>query len=160
MFPAVHKDTPRRLRYASGYIELSMFNEASDELEAIVAEDRFAPPVLAVRLELHMAAGHWETVVGIGRDLAEKTPEQERAWICWAYALRELQRIDEARAVLLEAEPRHGQTSALLHYNLACYYCLLGEIATARSRLAQACKLEPKFKEAALQDRDLDGLRT
>lgn len=155
----MHKKTPRRLRYASGYIELRMFNEASDELEAVVAEDRFEPEVLAVRLELHMAAGHWETVVGIGRELARLTPGQERAWICWAYALRELQQVAEARAVLLEAEPRHGATSALLHYNLACYYCLLGELETARTRLAQACQLEPRFKAEAAQDRDLEALR-
>ena len=28
--------TTRHLQYASGYIELGMFNEASDELEAIL----------------------------------------------------------------------------------------------------------------------------
>lgn len=154
----IYKDTSRRLRYASGYIELGMINDASDELEAIRAEDRFAVPVLVVRLELHMAANHWETVVGLGRELAQQSPKHERAWICWAYALRELQRVDEARAVLLEAEPLHGRTSALLHYNLACYYCLLGEQATARQRLAQACKLAPGFKEDARHDPDLANL--
>lgn len=151
----MHNATPRHLRYASGYMELGMLDDAAFEIEAIAFEDRFAPPVLAVRVELYMAAKQWEIVVGVARELAAQCPTSERAWICWAYALRELQRIDEARAVLLKAEPMHGENSAVLHYNLACYYCLLGDLETARQRLSRACKIDPNLKDEALEDSDL-----
>jgi Flp pilus assembly protein TadD len=154
----VHKDTPRHLRYAAGYLELEMTTEASAELEAIAFPDQLAPPVLAVRIELHMAGKEWEKVASIGAQLARIKPAEERAWISWAYALRELQQVGEARAVLLEAEALHGKTSAVLHYNLACYYCLLGDVDTARKRLAQACAMEPGFTEGARTDPDLQRL--
>jgi Flp pilus assembly protein TadD len=154
----VNKATPRRLRHASGYLQLGMSPDAAAELDAIAFEDRLSTPVLAVRIELHMAAKQWETVVGIGRELARAKPEEEQAWISWAYALRELNRVEEARTVLLEAETLHGTTSAVLHYNLACYYCLLGDLETARKRLAKACQMEADFEKAAREDPDLKQL--
>lgn len=154
----MQRNTLRRLRYATGYIDLGLMDDASDELEKVAFEDRFVPEVLQVRLELHMAAEHWETVIGIGWQVTQQTPDNERGWICWAYSLRELERIEEARDVLLKAEPIHGTTSALLHYNLACYYCLLGELSTARQCLARACKINPGYKSDALDDPDLGAI--
>lgn len=156
----MHKDTPRRLRHADGYTELGMLNEASDELEAIAFEDRLSAPVLTARLKLHMEAEHWETVIGVGSRLAQMTPELKEAWINWAYALRELNRVEEAKAVLLKAEPIQGEKCGLLHYNLACYLCLLGDIAGARERLQRACKMDKQWKAAALEDPDLERLWT
>ncbi len=154
----MHNDTPRHLRYASGYIALNLLNEASDELEAIAFEDRLAAPVLGVRVELHMAAKHWDMVVGIARELTRQTPDHERGWICWAYALRELNRVQEALDVLLEAEPLHGEKVAVLHYNLACYYCLLGNLEAARERLRRACQMHEPLKKDALEDPDLEAI--
>lgn len=83
----------------------------------------------------------------------------ENSWIGWAYALRELEQVEEAREVLLKAEIRHGKASAVLHYNLACYDSLLGELASARARLATACRMDGRFKQAAKDDPDLRALR-
>jgi Flp pilus assembly protein TadD len=135
-----------------------MSAEVASELDAIAFEDRLASPVLAIRIELHLAKKQWATVISMGQQLTRQNPHEERGWICWAYALRELQRIEEARTVLLEAEPLHGTTSAVLHYNLACYYCLLGDQSAARTRLARACKMEPEFKNGARMDPDLRDL--
>ncbi len=154
----MNRTTPRHVRYARGYLELGLLNEASDELEAVDFSDRFLPDVLAVRGELHLAAKHWELLTGVGRELTTRAPAVEQGWIYWAYALRELQRIAEAKAVLLEAEPRHGRTSATLHYNLACYHALLGEMGEARARLKTAFRMHPEFKEAARADPDLKSL--
>ena len=154
---AKNKDTAKRLRYASGYTELGMLNEASDELEAIDFADRFLPEVLAARIELHMAAKHWETVVGVGRELTARAPAIEQGWISWAFALRELNRVAEAKAVLIEAE-QQGISCAVLDYNLACYHSILGEMADAKKRLHRACSMEARFKKDALDDPDLEAL--
>lgn len=74
------------------------------------------------------------------------------------FALRELQRVEEAKAVLLEAEPIHGKKCALLHYNLACYACLLGDHVEAKKRLRVACKMDKQWKRAALDDDDLKAM--
>lgn len=153
-----HLSTRRHVSYARGYLGLEMLRQAAAELDAIAPADQSLPEVLGVRVDLHMAARQWERVVAVGRRLAEAYPETEHAWIGWAYALRELGRIGEARGVLLEAEAHHGRTSAVLHYNLACYDALLGAIKSARARFAKACRMEKRFKEEGRHDPDLKAL--
>jgi hypothetical protein len=85
-------------------------------------------------------------------------PGEERGWIAWAFALRELGRVAEAKGVLLRAEPLHGTRSAVLHYNLGCYHCLLGETAEARGRLATAFRMHPPFRDEALEVPDLEAM--
>jgi hypothetical protein len=72
--------------------------------------------------------------------------------------LRELGRVKEAKEVLLQAEPVHGETCGLLHYNLACYHCLLGEIEPAKARMRRALKMDNCWKTQALDDPDLKGI--
>ncbi len=151
MTTAVH------LSHASGYLALGMLNEATEELALIAVGDQGLPSVLAARIGLHTAKKEWGTVIGIGEQLATRCPKLEAGWISWAYALRELNRVEEAKAVLLEAEPIHGK-SGILHYNLACYYCLLGDAAEGIERLRRACGMDKHWKEAALDDPDLKAI--
>ena len=151
--------TRRHLEFASGYLELGMVTEAADELEAITGPDRLSAGVMRVRADLYMEGQEWELLLAVARELARLRPDEEKGWIYSAYALRELGRIGEAKAVLLEAEPRHGAVCAVLHYNLACYHCLLGELAEAKRRLAMACRMNAEWKAAALQDADLTAMR-
>ena len=151
--------TRRRVSHAHGYLGLGMFKEAALELSIIAKDDQLLPEVQSARLDLHMETKQWHKVVKVGRNLAHTHPEIEHAWIGWAYALRELDRIAEARAVLLEAEPRHGKNSAVLHYNLACYASLLGEMSEAQARLTVACRMDEQFDAHAAVDPDLQKLR-
>ena len=150
--------TSRHLQFASGYLALGMLTEASDELEAIESEDRLLPEVMAVRSDLYMEAKQWDLLLAVSREFARQSPGQDKGWIYSAFALRELGRVEEAKAVLLEAEPIHGKKCSLLHYNLACYYCLLGDQAEAKKRLRVACKMEKEWKEEAVDDEDLKAI--
>lgn len=150
--------TSRHLEYARGYIDLGMVNDASDELEAIEGDDRLSPDVLRVRIDLYFEAKQWDMVVAVAKPVCEAMPQDSDAWINYAFALRELQRITEARDVLLIAEPLHGTSCAVLHYNLACYYCLLGDMPEAKRRLSVACKAADTWKTAALDDPDLKAM--
>lgn len=136
-----------------------MFREAEAELRAVRGAERLSPEVRSVRVDLHLAAKAWSRVVAVARPLARSHPGCENAWISWAFALRELQRVRQAREVLLEAEREHGLRTAILHYNLACYEALLGNVEGARLRLATACRLERRFKVEAETDPDLAALR-
>ncbi len=153
------RETKRRVEYALGYLGLGLFAEAAAELEGIAAEKQLLPVVRSVRVDLHLAQKQWKKAVLVAGELARAHPQLENAWIGWAYALRELKRVEEARAVLVAAEPHHGKTSAVLHYNLACYDSLLGALKSARVRLAKACRIDAQFKAAAREDPDLAALR-
>ena len=156
---SVTRETKRRTDYALGYIGLGMFAAAWAELDGIAAEEQAGPRVRSVRVDFHLARRQWKKAVTVAGELARAYPDVENAWIGWAYALRELQRIKEARAVLVAGEPHHGKTSAVLHYNLACYDSLLGALGSAQRRLAQACRMDAQFKAAAREDPDLVALR-
>jgi len=148
----------RRVEYGRGYLELGLLKEAEAELDAIPENEQSDLNVLEVRVDLHMELKHWVRVIGTAQLVCTQRPTNERAWIAWAYALRELQRIEEAKAVLLRAEALHGAKCGVLHYNLACYYCLLGDLKEAERRLKRACILDQSWREAALQDLDLKAL--
>lgn len=153
------RDTRRRVEYALGYIALGMFAEARAELDGIAGEEWMLPVVRSTRVDYHLAAKEWKKAVTVASELARAQPEVENAWIGWAFALRELGLVREARDVLLEAEELHGKTCAVLHYNLACYDSLLGALKSAERRLKRACKMDQQFKLAAREDPDLVALR-
>lgn len=150
--------TRKHLDYALGYIGLNLLAEARDELALIKAADRETPEVLGVRVELAMARQTWTRVIALASRVTVAAPSFERPWIAWAYALREKQRIAEAREILLRAERTIPDPSPLVDYNLACYFCLLGDLPEARRRLKRACTREPDWKTEAASDPDLAAL--
>jgi len=150
--------TRKRLDYARGYIGLGMLKEAAEELGAIESDKQDSLAVRHVRVDLAMEAKQWERVVELTPPIAEASPKDEQVWISWAYALRELQRVQESREVLLKAEKEHGHKSAILHYNLACYACLLGYLEEANKRLKRAIKLDKRFEDEWDKDPDLKAL--
>lgn len=151
--------TRKHLDYALGYIGLNLLAEARDELALINATDRETPEVLAVQIELAMAKSTWTRVITLAAKVTTISPSLERPWIAWAYALREKQLISEARDVLLKAEHALTGPSPLVDYNLACYFCLLGDLPEARRRLKRACAREPDWKLEAAEDPDLAALK-
>jgi predicted Zn-dependent protease len=152
--------TARRLQYGCGYLALGLVNEAFAEIEAIEGPDRLSLDVLRFRVNLFMEAKQWKDVVALAQTVCAAAPGDPDVWVSWAYALRELQRVVEAREVLLQAEPLHAAANPVIHYNLACYYALLGDLPEARRRLALACKADKDWAKAALDDPDLEALRS
>ena len=158
MSPRSFISTRKRIEYAKGYIELGLIKEAEEELAAIKAEDSLSMDVQRVRIDLFMEAKQWNEVVDLAGQIAEKRAEDEQIWISWAFALRELQRVKEAEQVLLRAEKIHGHKSAIVHYNLACYACLLGCLEEAGKRLKRAIRLDKRFEDEWDKDPDLRAL--
>jgi hypothetical protein len=150
--------TRRRLEYALGYLALGMIDAAANELEAVGFVDRFAPEVMEVRLQLHTAAGHWDVVANYARVLIQKNHRHVQAWVSLGCAIRRIKDVAAARDTLLEAQQILGFDHAIIHFNLACYHCLVGQIDEAKDRLADACRLEVGFKSAALDDPDLKAM--
>ena len=151
--------TQRRLEYASGYLALGMAREAAAELRAIEPADASSTDVLLLWIALFHETKQWSRLATVAKKAARLNPTADQGWISWAYALRELERVEEAQAVLREAEPQLAESCAVLHYNLACYACLLGDKAEARRRLAQAIELDADYRESARTDPDFTAMR-
>lgn len=149
--------TTTRVSYANGYIELGMLKDASAELDAIDPSERLKDEVLMMRSKLYLEAKNWEVMAAVSKQLAEQNPDAPYAWTNWAYALREMDRNDEAKTVALQGLATHPQ-EPILWFNLACYCSLLGQFQDASDHLDTAIKLDDTFQQEGVDDPDLQGL--
>ena len=148
----------RHLLAAEGYVELGMPLEANAELERIDSDARHIPPVLVIRLQIYQALANWKLMQAVASELAKNDPDEVQWAVSWAYATRRAESIDAARRILLHAMERHPG-AAILHFNLGCYECQLGDSEEAKRRLGEAFKLDPDFRLLAREDEDLRSLR-
>jgi thioredoxin-like negative regulator of GroEL len=152
---ATHISTSRRIEYARGYIDLGLFDRATEELEAIPLRDWFTSEVMTIRLELHSAAKQWNIVENYARTLILKDRTDIQAWVALGCAARRTRSVGAARDTMVDALAAVGDGHPAIHYNLACYQCLLGNVEAAKEHLSVACRIDSSFKSAALGDDDL-----
>lgn len=147
----------KRWQAATGFVELQMFDDANEELEKIDPFNRAAPEVLAVRLAIYHGLKKWELMQQIAKRLHEFQPDNVEWTISLAYATRRADSIEAAKEVLLNAEPKFPNEPAI-RYNLACYFCQIGDIQNAKNYLKKAFERDPNCRMTALEDEDLKPL--
>ncbi len=148
----------RTLVAAQGYCELTMFDDALAELDALPADVRTEPTVVEMRLMVLMQAKRFGAALVIGRELCSLRPESPVGFIHAAFCLHEIGRTEDARELLLGGPPAL-EKEATFHYNLGCYECALGRLDSAREHLKKSFEMDRKYREFAKTDRDLDPLR-
>jgi len=127
------------------------------KLENIDPFNRAAPEVLGVRLAIYLGLKKWELMQQVAKRLKEFQPDNVEWTISLAYASRRAFSIDVAMAILLDAKAKFPREAAI-PYNLACYYCQLGEMEKARRYLKETFEIDLNWRKAALEDEDLQPL--
>ncbi len=150
--------TANRLQFANAYLELGMLDDAAAELDAICPEDRGSPAVMSLRAKYYLESREWQLMAAAARSAADNDPATAYNWINWAYALRELDAIEQARDVACKALALHPH-EAVLHFNMACYCSLLQDLERAATHLRRAVALERSLQDDAATDPDLENLR-
>jgi hypothetical protein len=145
------------VRSAEGYLDLGMLVEACEELDGLPFEWTTRIEVIGLRTAIYSEAENWSMMRDLSEVLVKRCPEESAHWIWFAFATRRSRSIMEAQAILVDAL-KHHDLEPTIHFNLACYACLAGDLPLARERLARACLLEPKKHEVALKDSDLKPL--
>src|SRR2546423_5772991 len=72
-------------------------------------------------------------------------------------ATRRANDLNAARDILVASLSKFPR-DAIIYYNLACYDCRLGQIASAKQYLKQAFRIDPDWRSQALDDEDLKPL--
>jgi tetratricopeptide (TPR) repeat protein len=142
---------------AVGYVELGMFQDANDQLEKIDPFNRAAPEVLVVRLDIYHGLKKCELMREIAKRLADFQPNDIQWITSYAYATRRAESIPAAKKILLNAEPKFPK-EAIIKYNLACYFCQMGDIESAKGYLKKAFEIDFSWRGKALADSDLEPL--
>ncbi|MBX3744116.1 MAG: tetratricopeptide repeat protein [Verrucomicrobiae bacterium] len=148
------------LNAARGWLGLGLPEEARSELNQLSPEAQLHPAVLTVEWERYAHLRDWTAALRIADRLLAIDNSLPAGWINRSYALHELRRTHEARTALLAALPRFPSVG-VIHYNLACYACHLGDLPEARTWLRQAMAIEGRevILERARTDADLDPIR-
>jgi lipopolysaccharide biosynthesis regulator YciM len=149
----------RRLTAAGGFAELSLFQEAVQELEGLPDNLKEIPVVLATWLEVYQLWQKWSEASSVAMRLAEMEPDESNWPVALAYATRRSRGLVFAREVLLEASQKFPDCAAI-QFNLACYAAQLMYLDEARQRLCQAIQLDKAFATLAKTDPDLEPIRT
>ena len=136
----------KRLNAAVGYLNLGMPQDAWDELEDINAKDHARPEVLKVRVEVCRALKQWEMMAEISNHLRKIEPDEVEHPLNMAHATRRFKSESEAADILSLALRRYYD-DALVRYNLACYWCVMGRIEEARAMLETAVKKDESLRE-------------
>jgi Tfp pilus assembly protein PilF len=147
-------DLEHLLQPAMGYLQLGMLEEANDEIEALPQEAKTDKVVLGIQVLIYQGLGAWPLMSGVSGFLAHEWPEESDHWIWFAYATRRCRSIAEAELILKNAVRLHPSVS-MIHFNLACYAALLGNLDSARENLAAAISLNPESRSHALTESDL-----
>jgi lipopolysaccharide biosynthesis regulator YciM len=153
--PQIH----RRLVAAVGFAELSLFQDAVQELEELPDELKEITVVLATWLEVYQRWQKWSEASSVAMRLAELEPGESNWPVALAYAIRRSRGLVFAQEVLVQAGVKFPEC-ATIHFNLACYAAQLGQLEEARRRLRRAIQLDQGFAVLAKTDPDLEPIRT
>jgi predicted Zn-dependent protease len=147
-----------RLSHVRGYLELGLIDEAAEELASLPPSERDRPHALALRAAILQEQQRWPELATVSAELVRQQPSEAGWWIAHAYAVRRSESLQEAEAILREAERKHPN-DATIQFNLGCYACQRGDLRAARDRVTRAIALDDSFREAAGTDPDLAPLR-
>jgi tetratricopeptide (TPR) repeat protein len=148
----------RRLLAASGYAELSLFQEAVEELEELPEPVRRQPPVLIVWLDVYQRWGKWSEAEFFAARLFDLQPEEPSWAVALAYATRRIRGLTVANEILEQAVVKFPDC-ATIQFNLACYAAQLGRSGEALDYLRRAIELDKDFASIAKSDPDLEPIR-
>ena len=148
----------RRLLAASGFAELSLFQEAVEELEELPASTKQVPAVLVVWLEVYQRWQKWSEAESVALRLLEMDPEEPAWLIALAYAVRRSRGLPFANEILSRACEKFPNCGTI-HFNLACYAAQLGRLDDARQHLGRAIQIDKEFAAMAKTDPDLEAIK-
>jgi len=148
----------KHVEYASGYLDLKMFDDALHEADAALALAPREPHALAIKSAILWEQNRLNEVEPFMAQLAELNPRNTGLWINLAYIRRRTQSIEAAAATLqraFDANPR----DALANFNMACYRAVQNRPTEALELLRDALRLDPKLRTMAKVEQDFESIR-
>jgi len=162
------------LSEVEGYLELVMALSDQFELDA-PARDRIAQRIL-ISLEQVPGGGEYdverlyyrgealrvmeryEEAIQSLQQAAQIHPNQVHIWLAIGWCEKRLGQIDLAISALQQADIVDPE-NALVHYNLACYFSLAGDVEMALHELGRASRIEAHYLTLVLEETDFDPIR-
>ena len=163
------------LRQAAGYVELAellvdgdrptpetsrvLLVRAIETLGELPEPTRSMPDAKLLEAEALRAMGQWKDAIGPFELVVDAEPQRLEAWLGLGWCFKRLGRLPKAIKVL-----EQGLTAApdqpILHYNLACYLSLGGDVQAAIEHLTKAISIDKRFRDLTQIEPDFDPIRS
>ena len=158
-------DDWRNIQAAQGWIELGLFDEATEALGEVSEEAKEHPEFLQTCCKIYAEFGRWTECWNIARAIVGQNDNEAIGHILFACAIENLKGVPEAYNYLRPVADRITD-SITIHFNLACYSCGLGRFPEARTWLAIAFAASEApesayglfYRRLAKEDKDLKAL--
>jgi tetratricopeptide (TPR) repeat protein len=151
-------EVQKHVEYASGYLDLRMYDDAVREADIALALSPNFSPAIAIKSAALWQANRLSEAEPFVAQLAELNPRDAGIWINLAYIRRRTQSLDAAVDTLQRAFEVNPQ-DALAHYNMACYRAVQHRPDEAIELLKNALHLDPKLRVLAKVEPDFADLR-
>ncbi len=145
-------------REAEGYLELGLARLALDVLARLGDPTRLDGHSLYLWGEALRELERYDDALVLLTQAAVIEPAKLPVWVAMGWCHKRLGRLDLAVNALeeaLAAAPRQ----ALLHYNLACYWSLLGNKRRTLEYLEQSLSLDRRYARLIDAETDFDPIR-
>jgi len=165
------------LRRAAGCIELCepiatgdgqasvsvarLLRRALAEIAALPADTQLTPQASLVSGAALRSLGEWQAAIAPLERASLAGPRAARleAWMGLGWCWKRLDRVDLAIAAL-ESGLAVFPGLPVLHYNLACYHSLAGNVPAAIDHLQKAIELDDTFRDLTGSESDFDSIRS
>ena len=148
----------RAIEAAQGYLVLELPDAALRRLGIFQDAESTPPAVEQLRGEVYRQKDQYERAL----QHFERVPTDEgnhvelRMSMAWCF--KRIGRLDKA-IESLKAAYRESPKTAVVLYNLACYYALAGEKAEALSWLGRAIRMDSSYLQRVPRETDFDSIR-
>lgn len=149
----------KHLEYATGFLDLKMLADALAEVDTVLALEPHNPRAVAIKSAILWHQNKLREAEPFVAELAEMNPRDAGIWINLAYIRRRTHSLDAAVDTLQHAFAANPK-EPLAHFNMACYRAVQNRAAEALELLQSALHLDPKLREVAQAEPDLEKLRT
>jgi tetratricopeptide (TPR) repeat protein len=162
------------LREAGGYLELAMgladqwplpvelrvrlAQRALDALAAVTGSAAQRTEILYLTGLAYRTMHRYAEAVPPLKAAADLDPESVPIWLALGWCYKRIDRLDKAIEALEQAMLANKQ-EAIVHYNLACYWSLAGNVDRALQYLAQSFDIDPRYRELVANESDFDPIR-
>lgn len=150
-------DEPSWLEKTRGYIDLGMFDEAWNAIEALPANQSGSPEAQEMRIIIMLDRKEYDDALALSEVLCDLHPENHAGFIQGAYCLHAMGRTQDA-IDHLQTGPETLREEQCYFYNIACYELALGRDEAALTWLNQSIALDSRNRARALKDSDLERL--
>ena len=151
-------EVQKHIEYASGYLDLKMYDDAMRDADEALALAPDLPQAIIIKSAVLCQANRLSEAEPFMAQLAELNPRDSAIWINLAYIRRRTQSVDAAVDTLQRAFEVNPQ-DALAHYNMACYRAVQHRPDEAIELLKNALHLDPKLRVLAKVEPDFADLR-